>query len=36
MMTTTATTTRDHVPARQVQWTRLGAGMGYTNTDPEA
>ena len=31
----TATTTHiDHqLPARQVRWTRLGAGMGYTNTE---
>jgi hypothetical protein len=33
----TATTTHiDHqLSARQVRWTRLGVGMGYTNTDPK-
>jgi hypothetical protein len=29
----TATATSRVLPARQVCWTRLGAGMGYTNTD---
>ena len=28
-------TTRHVLPARQVRWTRLGAGMGYTNTEPK-
>jgi hypothetical protein len=31
-MTTTAHA-RPVLPARQVRWTRLGAGMGYTNTE---
>jgi hypothetical protein len=30
-----ATTTTDALPARQRRWTRLGAGMGYTNTEPK-
>jgi hypothetical protein len=29
----TATATTRVLPARQVRWTRLGAGMGYTNTE---
>ena len=28
-------TTIATLPARQVHWTRLGAGMGYTNTEPK-
>jgi hypothetical protein len=32
---TATTNTVDRLPARQVRWTRLGAGMGYTNTDPK-
>jgi hypothetical protein len=31
--TEAARTTSDVLPARQVRWTRLGAGMGYTNTE---
>jgi hypothetical protein len=31
----TATATTRVLPARQVRWTRLGAGMGYTNTEPK-
>jgi hypothetical protein len=31
--TTTTTAAAAAVPARQVRWTRLGAGMGYTNTE---
>jgi hypothetical protein len=30
-----ATTTTRALPARQRRWTRLGAGMGYTNTEPK-
>jgi hypothetical protein len=30
---TAAGQTRLELPARQVRWTRLGAGMGYTNTE---
>jgi hypothetical protein len=34
MTATTTTTHTDHsLPARVVQWTRLGAGMGYTDTE---
>jgi hypothetical protein len=34
MTATTTTTHADHaLPARVVQWTRLGAGMGYTDTE---
>jgi hypothetical protein len=29
----TATATSRVLPARHVRWTRLGAGMGYTNTE---
>jgi hypothetical protein len=29
----TTTHARPVLPARQVRWTRLGAGMGYTNTE---
>ena len=29
------TTTAHAAPARVVHWTRLGAGMGYTNTEPK-
>ncbi len=32
---TTTTHPRPVLPARQVRWTRLGAGMGYTNTEPK-
>jgi hypothetical protein len=32
-MTATTTHTDHALPARVVQWTRLGAGMGYTNTE---
>jgi hypothetical protein len=34
MSSSTLHTTRT-LPARQVRWTRLGAGMGYTNTEPK-
>jgi len=37
-MTSTKTTTPPTtatLPARQVRWTRLGVGMGYTNTEPK-
>ena len=27
--------TTSTLPARQVRWTRLGNGMGYTNTEPK-
>jgi hypothetical protein len=30
---TTTTHARPALPARQARWTRLGAGMGYTNTE---
>jgi hypothetical protein len=30
---TTTTHARPGLPARQARWTRLGAGMGYTNTE---
>lgn len=30
---TTSTHARPVLPARQARWTRLGAGMGYTNTE---
>jgi hypothetical protein len=30
---TTTTHARPVLPARQARWTRLGAGMGYTNTE---
>lgn len=30
---TAAANTRASLPGRQVRWTRLGAGMGYTNTE---
>jgi hypothetical protein len=33
MTTTTTTTTPGVLPVRQVHWTRLGAGMGYTSTE---
>jgi hypothetical protein len=33
MTTTTTTAAAGVLPARQVRWTRLGAGMGYTNTE---
>jgi hypothetical protein len=35
VLTEAARTTSDVLPARQVRWTRLGAGMGYTNTEPK-
>ena len=31
----TAVATSRVLPARQVRWTPLGAGMGYTNTEPK-
>jgi hypothetical protein len=31
--TTTTTVAAAALPARQVRWTRLGAGMGYTSTE---
>jgi hypothetical protein len=33
MTTTTTTAAAGVLLARQVRWTRLGAGMGYTNTE---
>ena len=33
-MSATTTSTRA-LPARQRRWTRLGAGMGYTNSEPK-
>jgi hypothetical protein len=32
-MTASTTDTKTALPGRQVRWTRLGAGMGYTNTE---
>jgi hypothetical protein len=34
-MTASSTDTKTAVPGRQVRWTRLGTGMGYTNTEPK-
>jgi hypothetical protein len=34
-MTASTTNTKTALPGRQVRWTRLGAGMGYTNTEPK-
>src|SRR6266516_2307589 len=34
-MTASTTSSRTALPGRQVRWTRLGAGMGYTNTEPK-
>jgi hypothetical protein len=34
-MTNSCPPTQQIVPRRQVRWTRLGAGMGYTNTEPK-
>jgi len=32
---TAATNPRAALPGRHARWTRLGAGMGYTNTEPK-
>jgi hypothetical protein len=34
-MTASTTNSKTALPGRQVRWTRLGAGMGYTNTEPK-
>jgi len=34
-VTNSCVPTQHILPARQVRWTRLGAGMGYTNTEPK-
>ena len=34
-MTASRTNARRRCPGRQVRWTRLGVGMGYTNTEPK-
>ncbi len=34
-MTNSTLPTQHVLPRRQVRWTRLGAGMGYTNTEPK-
>jgi hypothetical protein len=34
-MTTRSLPTQRVLPRRQVRWTRLGAGMGYTSTEPK-